>query len=437
MARELNIWVNHARIGVLQEQNGLWTFGYSQEWLSTPDAYPLCPSLPLQPEVHIDGASFRPVQWYFDNLLPEEGQRRLIASAARVSEADAFGLLTYFGAESAGSITLLPAGQEPAEGDLQLLPYDELSRRIREMPQIPLAERSAKRMSLAGAQHKVAIVYDQSQLFEPTGSAPSTHILKPDHPGEAWAHSVVNEWFVMKLAAKVGLNVPVVHRRYVPEPVYLIERFDRRIGVQGWERLHCIDACQLLGLDRSYKYIEGSIDRLRDINALCTPAAKVRLALFQWLVFNVLVGNEDAHLKNLSFMLTGKAVMLAPFYDLLCTAVYGTRAYGQDNWPQQAEMAWPILGVRRLQQINLPVLLAAGEAMGIKSATARNAIKKLVVSVQDQAQKLLAETERENQLLAQSNADIRATLGGELRLLRAIVFIVIAEMSRQLADENS
>jgi serine/threonine-protein kinase HipA len=85
----------------------------------------------------------------------------------------------------------------------------------------------------------------------------------------------------------------------------------------------------------------------------------------------------------------------------------------------------------------LPVLLAAGEAMGIKSATARNAIKKLVVSVQDQAQKLLFETERENQLLAQSNADIRATLGGELRLLRAIVFIVIADMSCQLADENS
>ena len=120
MARELNIWINRARIGVLQEQNGLWTFGYSQAWLSTPDAYPLCPSLPLQSEVHIDGASFRPVQWYFDNLLPEEGQRRLIANAARVSEADAFGLLTHFGAESAGSITLLPADQAPVEGDLQL-----------------------------------------------------------------------------------------------------------------------------------------------------------------------------------------------------------------------------------------------------------------------------------------------------------------------------
>jgi len=73
MARELYVWINHTQTGVLTEQNGLWAFGYSQEWLSNPEAYPLCPGLPLQTEKHVDGATVRPVQWYFDNLLPEKG----------------------------------------------------------------------------------------------------------------------------------------------------------------------------------------------------------------------------------------------------------------------------------------------------------------------------------------------------------------------------
>ncbi|PAU65985.1 toxin HipA [Pseudomonas sp. PIC25] len=434
MTRALNVWINHTLIGVLRERNGLWTFGYSQAWLGDPAAYPLCPGLPLQAEEHVDGATYRPVQWYFDNLLPEEGLRVLMARVARVSDADAFGLLAHFGAESAGSITLLPSGEaQPAEGSLLPLPGEELSRRIREMPRVPLVERSAKRMSLAGAQHKVAIVYDGRELLEPTGNIPSTHILKPDHPDEAWAHSVINEWFVMRLASRVGLTVPAVYRRYVPESVYLIERFDRHKGAAGWVRLHCIDACQLLGLDRSYKYAEGSMARLAEIASQCLPPARARLSLFQWLVFNVLVGNEDAHLKNLSFLIGGRTAVLAPFYDLLCTAVYGTRAFGQDRWPQQAAMAWPILGIQRLQQIGAAELVAAGEAMGIKPGTARTTIDKLVAGVRDQAQVLLTEVEQENALLRKSDPAIQAMLAGEMRLLRAIVNIVIVEMAQQLS----
>ena len=125
--------------------------------------------------------------------------------------------------------------------------------------------------------------------------------------------------------------------------------------------------------------------------------------------------------------------MLAPFYDLLCTAVYGTRAFGQDRWPQQAAMAWPILGIQRLQQIGAAELVAAGEAMGIKPGTARTTIDKLVAGVRDQAQVLLTEVEQENALLRKSDPAIQATLAGEMRLLRAIVNIVIVEMAQQLS----
>ncbi|SFG25413.1 HipA N-terminal domain-containing protein [Neptunomonas qingdaonensis] len=58
----------------------------------------------------------RPVQWFFDNLLPEEGARELLASGAKIDKADAFGLLETFGAESAGAMTLLPPNEEPGIG---------------------------------------------------------------------------------------------------------------------------------------------------------------------------------------------------------------------------------------------------------------------------------------------------------------------------------
>ena len=432
MDRSLHVWINQTPLGTLREHNGLWAFRYDRRWLDDPLAHPLCPQLPLQVDEHLDGASIRPVQWYFDNLLPEEGQRQLMANAAGAAIEDAFALLQHFGAESAGSLTLLPPGQTPAAGSTQLLPEAELSTRIVAMPHIPLAERAAKKMSLAGAQHKVAIIYRDGELLEPTGSEPSTHILKPDHPDDAWPHTVINEWFVMSLAERVGLPVPRVHRLYVPQPVYLIERFDRVQHDQHWSRLHCIDACQLDGLSRAFKYSAGSIERLADLANRCRPAALARLRLFQWLIFNVLVGNEDAHLKNLSFLMSGKGVHLSPFYDLLSTAVYGTRACDRDQWPEHATLAWPIHGTQHLAAITTPLLIKAGEAMGIKPTTARGALRKLVDSVRLEAPKLLDDVIRQNEALLAQQPQLGATLAGEVRLLRSIHAIVIREMTAQL-----
>lgn len=432
MERSLHVWINQASLGILRERNGLWAFRYDERWLADPLAHPLCPLLPLQAEEHFDGSTTRPVQWYFDNLLPEEGQRQLMAKAAGAAIEDAFALLQHFGAESAGSLTLLPPGQAPSPGSTQLLPDAELSTRILAMPKIPLAERAAKKMSLAGAQHKVAIVYRDGQLLEPTGSEPSTHILKPDHPDDAWPHTVINEWFVMRLAERVGLPVPRVHRLYVPQPVYLIERFDRMEREHRWSRLHCIDACQLDGLSREFKYSAGSIERIAALANRCRPAALARLRLFQWLLFNVLVGNEDAHLKNLSFLMSARGVHLSPFYDLLCTAVYGTRACDRDQWPEQAFLAWPIQGTQRLTVITAPLLVTAGEAMGIKPTTARDTLRKLVDKVRMEAPKLLNEVMRQNEEILQQRPELGATLAGEVRLLRSINAIVISEMAAQL-----
>ncbi|SFB54685.1 HipA domain-containing protein [Azotobacter beijerinckii] len=432
MERTLLAWIDRQQIGTLTDHNGIWSFRYAPAWLEAPRNFALCPGLPLQVEEQQDGSTRRPVQWYFDNLLPEEGQRVLLASAAKVDGADAFGLLGHYGAESAGSLTLFPPGSEQGEGGLRSLSDADLSARIVAMPSVPLVEGALKRMSLAGAQHKLAVVLQDGQLFEPSGRTPSTHILKPDHPHLSYAHSVINEWFVMTLARRLGLAVPRVERRYVPQPVYLIERFDRQQDAEGWRRLHSIDACQVLGLSAAYKYLEGSVGRLVELAAACRSAAVARTALFQWLVFNVLVGNTDAHLKNLSFLASHAGIQLAPFYDLICTAVYDTPAFDQARWPAATTLAWPIEGRARIAEVDRRCLMEVGEAMRIRPSTVARLLDSLRDKVAGEAQALYAQVERENAELIAQRPELAATFAGELRCLRTILHVVIAEQVARL-----
>lgn len=202
--RQLEVCINDQAVGLLREANDLWTFEYTKVWDASPEGFDLSPSLSREKLVHADGASERPVQWYFDNLLPEEALRTVIAKEADLSADDAFGLLAYFGAESAGSLVLGSPGTTDALAQgLRPLPFDELSQRIARLPTTSLTKDAPKRMSLAGAQHKMLVVYQNGQLFEPLPGTPSTHILKPNHPGEDYPASVMNEFFTMRLSGSM------------------------------------------------------------------------------------------------------------------------------------------------------------------------------------------------------------------------------------------
>lgn len=432
--RSLRALINQTEIGTLQEVNGLWSFQYTENWLTDSQGFALSPHLPLSPEPLLDGASMRPVQWYFDNLLPEEGQRILLAGDARLDAADAFGLLAWYGAESAGSVSLLlPEAPPQAAAPLRPLPDHALEARISQLPKAPLTHAAIKRMSLAGAQHKLAVVLQENVLFEPAGATPSTHILKPDHPDEDYPHSVINEYFTMRLAKRSGLDVPDVHRRYVPSPVYLINRFDRIADAQDWQRRHVIDACQLLGLDRSFKYSQGSMAALAELAKACRSTAVARSRLFGWLVFNVLLGNSDAHLKNLSFLVSHEGIQLAPFYDLLSIATYDTPAFDKSGWPVQTRLAWPILDANHFADINRPLLLQAGAALGLTKSTAERLLENLRSRVIREAEALYTELEAENSHLSQRHPELSATMAGESRCVRAILHTTIKAMAKQIA----
>lgn len=101
--RMLHLWLGERLIGTLTERDASWAFRYEPNWLVADDGFDLSPTLKRQADEIVDGGSSRPAQWFFDNLLPEEGARELLAIELNVDRADAFALLRAPGAESAGA----------------------------------------------------------------------------------------------------------------------------------------------------------------------------------------------------------------------------------------------------------------------------------------------------------------------------------------------
>lgn len=441
-ARELAVSINEEPVGFLRESDDLWQFEYVADWARAADGFDLAPALARSQLLHSDRASHRPVQWYFDNLLPEEGLRLLLAKEARLPADDAFALLACFGAESAGSLVLRdPENRAPVERGLRPLPLTELSRRIANLPRSSLSQGAPKKMSLAGAQHKLPVVFDRGQLFEPLPATPSTHILKPNHLlAEHYSSSVMNEYFAMRLAKEVALAVPQVHRMYVPQPVYIVERFDRIRGpsVEDARRLHVIDTCQLLNKSPAFKYAGANLNTLVQAAELCRERAVARQHLYRWLVFNVLVGNADNHLKNISFRVDGSGVHIAPAYDLLCTTVYETRAMANESstWPETA-MTIPLGDAATFGKVTRTHVVAAGRALGLAKTTAERLLQDLAKGVQAATERLMAEIQRETNDMVAASPDpkaARAHVEGEMRMLRAVQHIVLREMTGRLLE---
>jgi len=321
----------HARgqVGTLRQAGGALEFTYAPAWLANPQALPLSPRLPLRPEP----CSSDEVVFFFANLLPEGPVLDTLLQLRRLPRGNLYRLLEAFGRECAGAFAIVP--EEEAAAAAPVDRYRDYPRetliedlaRLRE--NIPLLGSHAElRLSLAGAQNKIPVRYAEGRLWLPEGGAASTHILKPAlQPARLFPDSVLNEAFCLRLAGGIGLPVPAVTVLHDPEPLLLVERYDRHLVAGRIERLHQLDLCQIAGVLPANKYeadggpgYQQCFGLIDDWSA--APAVD-RLQLVDWMLLNYLIGNADAHAKNLSMLYgTNGTLRLAPAYDLLATGYW-------------------------------------------------------------------------------------------------------------------
>lgn len=330
MSKQLDVYLHDVLAGQLeQDKHGRVSFAYDPSWLTQANSAPLSHSLPLRAERY----QGKECQGFFAGVLPEEQNREIIASILGISARNDFALLEQIGGECAGAVTFIPTGSSLPVSKPEYRPLDEaeLAEILRELPRRPLMAGSKDiRLSLAGAQNKLAVHVENGNISLPLQNAPSTHILKPAIP--RFEGLVQNETFCMELAAMAGLPTAKVAIGQCEDIEYLLaERYDRHTDQGGQlTRLHQEDCCQALGRPPHMKYqneggpsLAQCFDLVRDISS--TPAPDI-LNLLDAVTFNFLIGNNDAHGKNFSFLYETEAgrhtARLAPLYDLVSTSHY-------------------------------------------------------------------------------------------------------------------
>lgn len=341
----LDVHLNGRFLGRLeQNQVGKMVFRYADD-----ARRPLSLSMPVRPDPYDDDAC----EAYFGGLLPErDTARKAIASHYGANANNNFSLLRAIGHDCAGALSLVPPGESSIEDAAPLagrvLTDAELATHLRDLPKRPLMIGvDDMRLSLAGAQDKASLCMIDGQLSVPAPGTPTTHILKPTiaEVGE----TVTNEYLCMRLAAAVGLPVAAVEMGQAEDVHYLlVERYDR-VTVGGLiRRIHQEDFCQAVGIRSTQKYESDggpNLPKCFELTKRLAAPARARIELLDLVIFNVLIGNGDAHAKNYSVLHRpeGKPV-LTPAYDLLSTRYY----FGPNS-----KLAMKVGGYREFERIYL------------------------------------------------------------------------------------
>lgn len=371
-------------------------FHYDEEYLTQNDPKAISVSLPVQKEPF----SAERTKVFFEGLLPEGFMRKTIASNMHFDERDYLSILYYLGKECLGAIRIGEAGDEDKTG------YDVISsEQVRQLA----AEGATKsselviktHLSLTGASGKVGLYYDEEndKWYLPSGTAPSTHIVKQSHI--RLDGIVTNEQLSMMAAAKCGIDIPEsfiinMGKGIDSEVLFATKRYDRVInekseiigGLKRPFRLHQEDFAQALCIAAADKYEKDGdnyVTRMFEIirNHSGNPLED-QLKLWRRIVFDYVLGNTDAHIKNFSLLYSydlGEK-RLSPAYDMISTAIYEAST---------REMSFNIGGKRSLDEIGRDDFVTMASQVGIGERVAMNVFEDVLNRFEDSIRKSVAE----------------------------------------------
>lgn len=322
--RALAVHLYDRRIGIINRLAGdRQIFAFDEEYIEDPNRPTLSLSFKGQGNAVINKAhAFRGrVHPFFSNLLPEGHLRSYLATQAGVKPEREFFLLAALGADLPGAAVVTSIDEAGREPDASEPPRGTLAG----------SRPPGLRFSLAGVQLKFSAVMEATGgLTIPADGMGGSWIVKL--PSARFASVPENEFVMLELARAVGIAVPPSRLISVDQIAGLpadtgtldghalaVERFDRG---PGGERIHMEDFAQVFGLFPDDKYDKRSYANIAAV--LSAEIGEEGVSEFlRRLVFTVLIGNGDMHLKNWSVLYPDqKKPMLSPAYDFVSTIPY-------------------------------------------------------------------------------------------------------------------
>ncbi|MBM3610080.1 MAG: type II toxin-antitoxin system HipA family toxin [Alphaproteobacteria bacterium] len=253
---------------------------------------------------------------FFSNLLPEGHLRQYLADRLGVKSMREFFLLWILGEDLPGAITILP------QGDISLI------KDTHEQTSSITDSKETFRFSLAGVQLKFsAVINTTGGLTIPASGVGGSWIIKL--PAFQFSHVPENEFSMMTLAKKMGMDIPdikLIDLRSIHNlPEELISKEEKALAIKRFDRtemgtaIHIEDFAQVFSIYPEDKYGKASFKNI--LQVLINETTEVDIAEFiRRLVFNTLIGNADMHLKNWSLIYSDqKKPRLAPAYDFIST----------------------------------------------------------------------------------------------------------------------
>lgn len=321
MKGELEILLGEIRVGTLTLLEGDRTiFSFREDYINKARR-------PVLSQAFINMAGeliteFSPTRMklhpFFSNLLPEGHLRTYLAERGGVKPEREYMLLQLLGYDLPGAVIVKPDDniRYAVESEWEIETIEE------EQPY---------RFSLAGVQLKFsAISESKGGLTIPAKGVGGDWIVKL--PSQSYPHVPENEWSMLHLAGEAGIPVPEANLiplgkiKKLPDlgifsdkNALAVKRFDRN---ENGSRIHIEDFAQVYSQYPKNKY--GKVSYLNIANMLWTLAGEEGLVDFiRRLVFTIIIGNGDMHLKNWSFIYhDGITPTLSPAYDFVSTIPY-------------------------------------------------------------------------------------------------------------------
>jgi len=321
MKGELEILLSEIRVGTLTLLEGDRTiFSFREDYINKARR-------PVLSQAFINMAGeliteFSPTRMklhpFFSNLLPEGHLRTYLAERGGVKPEREYMLLQLLGYDLPGAVIV------KLDDNIRYAVESEWEIET-------IEEEQPYRFSLAGVQLKFsAISESKGGLTIPAKGVGGDWIVKL--PSQSYPHVPENEWSMLHLAGEAGIPVPEANLiplgkiKKLPDlgifsdkNALAVKRFDRN---ENGSRIHIEDFAQVYSQYPKNKY--GKVSYLNIANMLWTLAGEEGLVDFiRRLVFTIIIGNGDMHLKNWSFIYhDGITPTLSPAYDFVSTIPY-------------------------------------------------------------------------------------------------------------------